>query len=388
MNGTEHIAPRRHHRGLVVSDLYDDIRSADRRRLDTYLDVAAGAPGAACVMWMPSVGAPRAPDPWQLACVAHNGRYELLFGRGALLGRSALESFGELADACHAGLARACSGAGAQTDPVAVTVRDGASCRTEYHAVSWVPALDAAGVARGVLALFHDATPWVQSLGSAFGSIAHDARDPLLAIRLLAERLVRGPGDSPAAQEATSTHGAREAGRIGELTNGLSRLIDDLAHLAWLTAGSAARLERRPCDLGAAVRSICDGLRAKDDAPLVVTTECVYGQWDTHAIGRVVTNLVNNARRHGPALGRITVSLERRVGAVDLAVRDEGAGIPEEDRAIAFHPWQRSERSRGTPGMGLGLFIVREIVAAHGGHVTGVRLRPRGFVMRVRLPMA
>ena len=114
-------------------------------------------------------------------------------------------------------------------------------------------------------------------------------------------------------------------------------------------------------------------------------------------IRRLLSNLVNNARRYGPPDGCITVSLERKDESALLEVFDEGMGIRDDEAAKLFEPWQRGARldagaltvddPRREVGSGLGLFIVREIVAAHDGHIRCERLEPRGFVMRVRLPV-
>jgi two-component system sensor histidine kinase BaeS len=100
-------------------------------------------------------------------------------------------------------------------------------------------------------------------------------------------------------------------------------------------------------------------------------------------------NLVSNAIRHTPADGTITLSVRRQDdGQVALEVADTGSGIAEEDLPSVFDRFWRAEksRSRRTGGSGLGLSIVRQLVAAHGGTVAVASELGAGSVFTLRLP--
>jgi signal transduction histidine kinase len=106
------------------------------------------------------------------------------------------------------------------------------------------------------------------------------------------------------------------------------------------------------------------------------------------ALRRVVTNLVDNALRHGSPPVTVTVTDEK--DAVLIDVSDRGPGIPAEDHERVLQPFMRLEpsRNRETGGTGLGLTIARTIVHAHGGSMTLINLRPRGLQVRLLMPKA
>jgi signal transduction histidine kinase len=192
---------------------------------------------------------------------------------------------------------------------------------------------------------------------------SHELRRPLSA--LLGElELARAPGRDAVA--------LRESVRLAqEDARGMARLVDDVLHLARARAGTL-RLERGPVALRDVVadaversrRALGGALSARiGDVPAVVV------EADADALRRVVENLVVNAATHGGA--DVTVHVEGRADAdgVVLVVEDDGSGIPPEDVPRLFDPFGRGDRARGVPGFGLGLAIVRELVAAHGGRV-------------------
>ena len=111
------------------------------------------------------------------------------------------------------------------------------------------------------------------------------------------------------------------------------------------------------------------------------------GRWDEFRIEQVLTNLLTNALRYG---GGKPVAVEVAAGAggrVRMSVRDRGIGIAPQDQARIFEQFERTDDSRRhAAGLGLGLFITREIVRAHGGAIT-VESRPgKGSCFEVTLP--
>jgi len=141
----------------------------------------------------------------------------------------------------------------------------------------------------------------------------------------------------------------------------LSALIDDLLVLSREDGGIAPDEEVR-LD-GLAVALVGGDPRVSVDAPSPVLV-----RGDRAALERAFTNLIENARLHGPPDGRITVRAEADNGVGRLVVRDEGEGLTAEQAAHAFERFWRARRD--TPGSGLGLAIVRATAERHGGRAT------------------
>jgi signal transduction histidine kinase len=213
---------------------------------------------------------------------------------------------------------------------------------------------------------------------------AHELRSPLAAVRTTLEvALVHPDPDGP---ELALRTALEEVLRMG-------RLVDDLLLLARLDAGAAVRA--RPVELDVVVRETLGGVRraaaALDDGDPVpslvldVAPAVVLG--DPDRLARVVRNLAENALRH--ARSQVTVSL-RAGDPVQLLVDDDGPGIPEQERTRVFDRFHRVDRprSRDTGGAGLGLALVRELVASLGGQVLVERSPAGGARLRVSLPPA
>jgi signal transduction histidine kinase len=98
----------------------------------------------------------------------------------------------------------------------------------------------------------------------------------------------------------------------------------------------------------------------------------LVGLWDPHLLRRVVANLVSNAVKYSPPGGRIEIELDRATdGTAQLEIRDHGMGLSTEEATEVFERFVRADRARaqGIPGLGLGLYACRGIVAAHGGTI-------------------
>ena len=107
---------------------------------------------------------------------------------------------------------------------------------------------------------------------------------------------------------------------------------------------------------------------------------------DRRQLGRVVTNLVGNAVKYTPTGGRIDVEVASTEDDVWLRVRDTGFGVDAVDLGRLFTKYARFHRDRGIPGTGLGLFLSKAIVEAHGGSVSASSDPGRGSVFTVQLP--
>ena len=110
------------------------------------------------------------------------------------------------------------------------------------------------------------------------------------------------------------------------------------------------------------------------------------GQWDTDRMAEVVSNLVSNAIQHGAAGSPVDISLTGDDQEVVLAVKNQGEPIPAEDIAALFEPFQSGSGEPEMGGhLGLGLFITREIVAAHGGRIEAASSRDEGTTFTVHV---
>src|SRR5262249_42067918 len=127
-----------------------------------------------------------------------------------------------------------------------------------------------------------------------------------------------------------------------------------------------------------------------DERRLVIATSIdpdakVFG--DKHLLSQAIANLLDNAIKYSDGGGRIELSARAAVGGVEIAVADNGPGIPESERANVTRRYYRLEGSRGTPGSGLGLSLVAAVVKLHGGTLALADNRP-GLRVVIRLPDA
>ncbi|HXU82227.1 MAG TPA: HAMP domain-containing sensor histidine kinase [Polyangia bacterium] len=170
------------------------------------------------------------------------------------------------------------------------------------------------------------------------------------------------------------------------------RLDSILARLRRLPTGDLApELKTESVDLADLLPRVVRQLSMwEPQAPSRVRVTCqgdVRGEWDATALTEVVTNLVGNGLKFGE--GRpvdVRASSRGQGGTVELEVRDRGIGIAARDHGIIFERWQRAVPPRSFGGLGLGLWIVRNLVAAHGGTVKVASALGQGAVFTVSLP--
>ncbi len=212
-----------------------------------------------------------------------------------------------------------------------------------------------------------------------FAAVSHDLRTPITALSLLATAI-----DDEVVEDAKR----REyASRMNTHVRALGALIDDLFDLTRLEAKELqwtmerVRLDELVQDSVDAMRPTADAgsvaVHAELEPPLAVSLG------NHEQLQRVLFNLIQNAIRHTPPDGSITVRAEDVEGGVEIEVADTGSGIAAEQRGRVFEPFFRADASRTDPGAGLGLAIARAIVEAHGGAIwledaaVGTRVRFR-----------
>jgi len=209
---------------------------------------------------------------------------------------------------------------------------------------------------------------------------SHELRTPLTVIRSSVEHLARHPDQTVGEQrEALEDIEAEVAS--------LSLLVDDLLLLARSDSG-AVPLDRTPLDLGDTAFEAAGALGRMAEGRGVrveVDPEPAMVEGDPARLRQLVTILVDNAIRHSPRDGRVTVVVREASGTASVEVGDQGAGVRPEDMA---HVFDRFWRAPGAPsgGTGLGLAIAKWIVDRHGGRIGVANRAGGGAAFRVELP--
>jgi signal transduction histidine kinase len=167
----------------------------------------------------------------------------------------------------------------------------------------------------------------------------------------------------------------------------LARLVNELLDVTRIASGQF-ELTPQQADLGTVVRDVA--ARFEEDlrqaaCPLELIVESAVGSWDPLRLDQVLTNLLHNAIKYGPGKPiRIAVAADE--GGARLEVTDHGIGIESQDVARIFGRFERAVSWRSYGGLGLGLFIVDQIVKAHGGTIEVESKIGAGSTFRVRLP--
>ena len=193
--------------------------------------------------------------------------------------------------------------------------------------------------------------------------LGHDLRTPLSVITTSAW-VVNARSDDPAVRAATH--------RMVQSSRAMGRMIGDLLDLTRARLGGGIPVSRQACDLATIARHALDECVSTNPAqPVRFEAEGdTTGHWDPDRLAQVASNLIGNAFRHGEAGGAVEVEVDGRdAREVVLVVRNVGT-IPPELLPHIFDPFRRrTESPRSPDGLGLGLYIVREILVAHGGRV-------------------
>ena len=215
-------------------------------------------------------------------------------------------------------------------------------------------------------------------------SVSHELRTPLSSIKLMVETLLDRPDDAEAR--------AMFLPRIHLEVERMVRLVADLLEMARAEFGHL-RLRRRDVDLhavAAATLRTFEQRAAANNVALHLAGNATYVDGDEERLSQVLINLVDNALRHTPGGGAVTVSVTPRQAEAILQVRDTGTGIPYRDLPHIFERFYVVDRSRAREpgGTGLGLSIVKHIVEAHGGVITAESELGIGSSFTCTLPLS
>jgi signal transduction histidine kinase len=213
--------------------------------------------------------------------------------------------------------------------------------------------------------------------------LGHDLRAPLQAVSMSTEMLMRKvalEGDALACANNIK-RGARH----------MAVMVSDLLELVRSRLGKSLPIEPAPMDLAdaadAAIAQACAGNPECD--PTLKVVGDTQGVWDAGRIAQLLQNLIGNALQHGLNKRDVTVTVSGEPQAVRLTVHNFGVPIPEEAIGTVFDPLVRSaDEGLGQPttSLGLGLFIVKEVVNAHGGTIEVSSNKTDGTLFTVVLP--
>ncbi len=211
------------------------------------------------------------------------------------------------------------------------------------------------------------------------GVLSHDLRTPLGAI-ITGAALLAVPEDNPQRR-------SRVVARIMSSAQRMERMVGDLLDLTRAKLGGSIPLKPGPADLQQVCEEAITEIRAgQPDAVVGLhATGDLRGEWDTDRLAQVVSNLLANAIQHGAGTP-VTLTANDEGEAVTLAIHNGGAPIPPDVRPFVFEALTRGHADDTVGSIGLGLFIARAIVSAHGGDIQVSSSSEAGTTFSVRLP--
>lgn len=213
-------------------------------------------------------------------------------------------------------------------------------------------------------------------------TIAHDLRHPLTRLKTLIETILAPSADPSGTQQVV--------GRVAAELDNVIELFNALLRISKVEAGSGRENFQR-FQVGAAVSDACDlyapladekGVHLESD-----TQESVEIDGDIHLVSQAVANLLDNAVKYTPPGGRIHVSARLQADMAEIRVADTGPGVPAGVRPLITRRFYRLDKSRTTPGHGLGLTLVAAVAKLHGGQLLLSDNEP-GLDVRIRLPLS
>ena len=216
--------------------------------------------------------------------------------------------------------------------------------------------------------------------------VVHELRTPLSVLAMevrVRQHQIAAENNAFFAPENLSKMFERDQRQVRSLT----RLIDDMLDVSQIQHGKLS-IRRGRCDLGAMLKRVVAEVQGqRSDVPIALRADCVdlVGEWDEFRLEQVVVNLLTNALRYGGGKP-IRVELSQLPGAATIRVSDEGVGIAPEDRTRVFEQFVRVGDRLRTPGLGLGLYITKQLVEAHGGTISVESTLGEGSTFTVALP--
>ncbi len=240
----------------------------------------------------------------------------------------------------------------------------------------------------GLVAVIRDVTESkeLERMREEFVStLSHELRTPLTSIKAYAATLRR--------PDVTFDHDTQQdfLSVIETEADRLARLIHDLLDTSRAESGRL-ELRKKELDLSLLAEKVLEKIRAQAGTHhlrLTAHVRPVPVKADADRLEQVITNLLDNALKYSPAGSTVTLSVEKKEGVALLSVSDQGIGIPEDQHPFIFEKFHRvrDERSHHVQGTGLGLFLCRKIVEAHGGKIWVESGVGKGSIFRFSLPL-
>ena len=232
---------------------------------------------------------------------------------------------------------------------------------------------------------------------------AHELRTPIAVASGYAQMLLRSPDPLAEGETRDAPLAPWQEDALRDISLAMSRLTaltDDLLDVTRLQAGRL-QLSKEPHDLVALARRLCRRMQTtttKHEIRLEARARHLIVDIDVRRIEQTLHNLINNAIKYSPAGGIIAVTLRRiepsaeqgiATSSAELTVKDHGLGIPADQQGMIFERFARARNAQelGIDGTGLGLYLCREILAAHDGRIWFESIEGQGTTFHVLLPL-
>ncbi|WP_425113622.1 ATP-binding protein [Bradyrhizobium sp.] len=217
------------------------------------------------------------------------------------------------------------------------------------------------------------------------GVLGHDLRNPIGAASMAAQRMARSVASDPKQ--------ARMVAEMVRTTDRATRILNDLLDLTRSSFGTDIPVEKSETDMVTLCQEIADELRGINPSQTIEVTHQgdPTGLWDAARMGQVLSNLMGNAIQYSDASMPVSVAISGIDSAtVVVTVHNFGPPIPPESQKIIFQSWMRGQEVKVTAEhgthLGLGLYIARLIVEAHGGEISVASKQKSGTTFTLRLP--
>lgn len=214
-------------------------------------------------------------------------------------------------------------------------------------------------------------------------SITHELKSPIASIKLALDTFIKRPNLKTAHIQLLSKGALTETDRLNTLVNNI--LLAARIENSYATSKEPLNFTELINENLNQVRTKFSNFRfnfqSSVDHPIIHA--------DRQALNSIIVNLIENAAKYSPKGDEIDVNLHREGKDLIFEVADKGIGISDEDKGKVFEKFYRvgSEDTRKTKGTGLGLFIVKNMITAHGGTIQIIDNQPKGSIFKVKLPI-
>lgn len=245
-----------------------------------------------------------------------------------------------------------------------------------------------AAVAIDNATLYQDAKEAVQARDEFLSIASHELKTPLTSMLLQLQTVLHSIKSESLANFSIDKTMTMLESTISQ-SKRLSKLVNDLLNISLITTGRL-ELEKEEVDLTKVTKEVVSRLEEtaeKSGSTLAFEGKGkITGKWDKIRLEQVVTNLITNGIKYG-ASKPVMVKVSNSNNIAQLQVSDQGIGIPEDQKKIIFNRFERGDVKGSYKGLGVGLYLVNEIVKAHGGKVEVESKPHQGSTFTVKLPL-